>query len=124
MMEFFNEYVIVLIALLISIAMAIIRVIKGPTAPDRIVGLDTINTIVIVGMVVFGTAFNEIIYIDVAIVYALLSFISTLFIAKYLEGGDFYYTWVYFTCYNPVSYVKVCFCHTNKERPNNISNKY
>ncbi len=89
MMEFFNEYLIVLIALLISIAMAIIRVIKGPTAPDRIVGLDTINTIVIVGMVVFGTAFNEIIYIDVAIVYALLSFISTLFIAKYLEGGDF-----------------------------------
>jgi multicomponent Na+:H+ antiporter subunit F len=89
MMEFFNEYVIVLIALLISIAMAMIRVIKGPTAPDRIVGLDTINTIVIVGMVVFGTAFNEIIYIDVAIVYALLSFISTLFIAKYLEGGDF-----------------------------------
>jgi len=89
MMEFFNEYVIVLIALLISIAMAIIRVIKGPTVPDRIVGLDTINTIVIVGMVVFGTAFNEIIYIDVAIVYALLSFISTLFIAKYLEGGDF-----------------------------------
>ena len=89
MMESFNEYVIVLIALLISIAMAMIRVIKGPTAPDRIVGLDTINTIVIVGMVVFGTAFNEIIYIDVAIVYALLSFISTLFIAKYLEGGDF-----------------------------------
>jgi len=89
MIEFYNEYVIVLIALLISITMAIIRVIKGPTAPDRIVGLDTINTIVIVGMVVFGTAFNEIIYIDVAIVYALLSFISTLYIAKYLEGGEF-----------------------------------
>jgi multicomponent Na+:H+ antiporter subunit F len=69
--------------------MAIIRIIKGPTAPDRIVGLDTINTIVIVSMVIFGAAFNEIIYIDVAIVYALLSFISTLFIAKYLEGGDF-----------------------------------
>jgi multicomponent Na+:H+ antiporter subunit F len=69
--------------------MAIIRIIIGPTAPDRIVGLDTINTIVIVGMVIFGAAFNEIIYIDVAIVYALLSFISTLFIAKYLEGGDF-----------------------------------
>ncbi|MCK4347643.1 MAG: cation:proton antiporter [Thermoplasmatales archaeon] len=89
MMEFFNEYMIVLIALMICIVMAIIRVVKGPTAPDRIVGLDTINTVVIVGMVVFGAAFNEIIYIDVAIVYALLSFISTLFIAKYLEGGDF-----------------------------------
>jgi len=69
--------------------MAMIRVIRGPTAPDRIVGLDTINTIVISGMVIFGAAFNEVIYIDVAIVYALLSFITTLFIAKYLEGGDF-----------------------------------
>lgn len=89
MIEFFNVYLIVLIALFLSIIMAIIRIIKGPTAPDRIVGLDTINTIVIVSMVIFGAAFNEIIYIDVAIVYALLSFISTLFIAKYLEGGDF-----------------------------------
>jgi len=83
------EYLIVFLALLLCSIMAIIRVIRGPTAPDRIVGLDTINTIVIVLMVVFGAAFNEVIYIDVAIVYALLSFISTLFIAKYLEGGEF-----------------------------------
>jgi len=85
----FNTYLIVLIALSLSIIMAMIRVIKGPTAPDRVVGLDTINTILISGMVIFGAAFNEVIYIDVAIVYALLSYISTLFIAKYLEGGDF-----------------------------------
>lgn len=85
----FNTYLIVLIALSLSIIMAMMRVIKGPTAPDRVVGLDTINTIVISGMVIFGAAFNEVIYIDVAIVYALLSYISTLFIAKYLEGGDF-----------------------------------
>ena len=87
MMDF--EYLVVLLALLFCVIMAMIRVIRGPTAPDRIVGLDTINTIVISGMVIFGAAFNEVIYIDVAIVYALLSFISTLFIAKYLEGGDF-----------------------------------
>jgi len=89
MIELSYEYLIVFIALLICSIMAIIRVIRGPTAPDRIVGLDTINTIVIVLMVVFGAVLNEVIYIDVAIVYALLSFISTLFIAKYLEGGDF-----------------------------------
>jgi multicomponent Na+:H+ antiporter subunit F len=83
------EYFVVLLVLLLCVIMAIIRVIKGPTAPDRIVGLDTINTIIIVSMVIFGAAFNEVIYIDVAIVYALLSFISTLFIAKYLEGGEF-----------------------------------
>ena len=89
MIEFFNQYMIVLIALLLCVIMAIFRLILGPTIPDRVVGVDTINTIVIVGMVVFGAAYNEIIYIDVAIVYALLSFISTLFIAKYLEGGEF-----------------------------------
>jgi len=85
----FEHYMIVLGILILSIIMAIIRVIRGPTAPDRVVGIDTINTIVIVAMVLFGAAFQEVIYIDVAIVYALLSYISTLFIAKYLEGGDF-----------------------------------
>ncbi len=85
----FNTYLIVLIALSLSIIMAMMRVIKGPTAPDRVVGLDTINTIVIAAMVIFGVAAGSVIYIDVAIVYALLSYISTLFIAKYLEGGEF-----------------------------------
>lgn len=89
MMEYFNEYIIVSLFLLLSIFLSLIRVIMGPTAPDRIVGIDTINTIIISGMVVFGAVFQAVIYIDVAIVYALLSFISTLFIAKYLEGGDF-----------------------------------
>ena len=83
------EYFIVLGFLLLAIVIALIRVIKGPTAPDRVVGLDTINTIVIAGMVIFGAITQNIIYIDVAIIYALLSFISTLFIAKYLEGGEF-----------------------------------
>jgi multicomponent Na+:H+ antiporter subunit F len=88
MIEIDSTYLIILGALILAAVMAIIRVIKGPTAPDRVVGLDTINTLVIVSMVVFGIATNSVIYIDVAIVYALLSFISTLFIAKYLEGGE------------------------------------
>jgi multicomponent Na+:H+ antiporter subunit F len=91
-MNFFDIpdiYLVVLGLLFLSIIMAIIRVIKGPTAPDRIVGLDTINTIVIVSMIIFGLAAGSVIYVDVAIVYAFLSFISTLFIAKYLEGGEF-----------------------------------
>jgi len=84
-----TELFIVLILLFIGIGTAGIRILKGPTAPDRVVGLDTVNTIVIVSMIIFGAIYNEVIYIDVAIVYALLSFVSTLFIAKYLEGGEF-----------------------------------
>jgi len=89
MIEYSNELFIALVFLAFAAVMSLIRVVRGPTAPDRVVGLDTINTIVIVSMVIFGAAFNEVIYIDVAIVYALLSYISTLFIAKYLEGGRF-----------------------------------
>jgi multicomponent Na+:H+ antiporter subunit F len=73
----------------VCIVIALARVALGPTTPDRIVGLDTINTIVVVAMVVLGAAFHEAIYIDVAIVYALLSFVTTLFIAKYMEKGKF-----------------------------------
>jgi multicomponent Na+:H+ antiporter subunit F len=80
---------IVLIFIIISIIIALIRVILGPTVPDRVVGLDTVNTLVVASMIIFGALYREVIYIDVAIVYALLSFVSTLFIAKYLEGGRF-----------------------------------
>jgi multicomponent Na+:H+ antiporter subunit F len=89
MIELSTEYFIVLLALFFCVVMAMIRIVKGPTAPDRVVGLDTINTIVIVSMVIFGAAYQTVIYIDVAIVYALLSFVSTLFIAKYLQGGEY-----------------------------------
>jgi multicomponent Na+:H+ antiporter subunit F len=89
MIDLNTTYLTVVIALSLCVILALIRVLRGPTAPDRAVGVDTINTIVIVGMVAFGAAFREVIYIDVAIVYALLSFVSTLFIAKYLEGGEF-----------------------------------
>lgn len=89
MIEYSNELFIALIILAFAAVMALIRIIRGPTPPDRVVGLDTINTIVIVSMVIFGAATDQWIVIDVAIVYALLSYISTLFIAKYLEGGRF-----------------------------------
>ncbi|KAA0000673.1 MAG: cation:proton antiporter [Thermoplasmata archaeon] len=82
-----NVFMLTLVLVLISVVIAMIRVLLGPTVPDRVVGLDTINTLVIASMVLFGAAYREVIYIDVAIVYALLSYITTLFIAKYLEGG-------------------------------------
>jgi len=73
----------------ICIIISLVRLILGPKAPSRIVGLDTINTMVVVSMVVLGAAFDEVIFVDVAIVYALLSFITTLYIAKYIEKGKF-----------------------------------
>lgn len=64
--------------------LAMIRVIKGPTAADRVVGLDAINSLVVATMIVLGAAYEQVTFIDVAIIYALLSFVGTLFISKYL----------------------------------------
>jgi multicomponent Na+:H+ antiporter subunit F len=77
------------IFLAVCILIVLVRLFLGPTQPDRLVGLDTLNTIVVVTMVILGAAFEEVIYVDVGIVYALLSFVTTLFIAKYIEKGKF-----------------------------------
>ena len=82
-------WIAIAIFLAVCIGIILIRLFIGPTQPDRLVGLDTLNTLVIVSMVVLGAAYKEAILIDVAIVYALLSFVTTLFIAKYLRKGKF-----------------------------------
>jgi multicomponent Na+:H+ antiporter subunit F len=66
---------------------ALLRAVLGKTAPDRMVAVDTTNTLVVAVLVLLGTAFGEVIYIDVAIVYALLAFVTTLFVSKYLEDN-------------------------------------
>ena len=62
------------------------RVFLGPTTPDRIVAVDTINTLVAASLIILGAAFEQVIYVDVAIVYKMLAFVSTLYLAKYLES--------------------------------------
>lgn len=61
--------------------------LKGPTAADRVVALD-VMTIISISLIVFIAALlKRIIYIDVALVYALMSFIGVIAIARYLERG-------------------------------------
>ena len=85
MMEpvFLYASLIVMIAGFISV----LRIMLGPSVPDMVVGVDTLNTLVVAAMVLLGAAYDRTIYIDIAIVYALLSYIGTLAIARYLQGG-------------------------------------
>ncbi len=75
-----------LIAMAVCIIIVIIRVFIGPGAPTRLVAFDTANTLVVASLVVAGMMFDQVIFIDVAIVYALLSFVMTLYVAKYIQG--------------------------------------
>lgn len=78
---------LVAILLGIGILICLVRVMRGPSIPDRVVAMEVINTLVVAVLAVMGTAFEEVIYIDVAIVYALLSFVSVLWLARFVEGG-------------------------------------
>lgn len=66
------------------IVLAMFRLAIGPSAPDRVVALDAINTQMVAIMILLSVAFRQGVFIDVAIVYALLSFVGTLYFAKYL----------------------------------------
>ncbi len=87
-MNFSNPLFIAVVVFAIYILISALRLFLGPTAPDRTVALDTINTLVVASMVALGAAMWEVLFIDIAIVYAILSFVTTLFIAKYLEGVE------------------------------------
>ncbi|KPU63266.1 monovalent cation/H+ antiporter subunit F [Thermococcus sp. EP1] len=76
-----------ILGVILAGVITLVRVMLGPSVPDRVVGVDTLNTLIVAGMILLGAAYDRVIYIDIAIVYALLSYIGTLVVAKYLQGG-------------------------------------
>jgi len=67
--------------------LAAVRGVLGPTAPDRIIALDNLTTITTAGLVLLGYIFQRYIYIDVSLIYGVLSFVGVLTLARYIEGG-------------------------------------
>ena len=62
-----------------------IRFIEGPTAADRMLAVDMIDGLACLMLVFYAIYTGRAIYLDIAIVTALLGFISTVFVARYLE---------------------------------------
>jgi multicomponent Na+:H+ antiporter subunit F len=82
-------YIIYIALFFIALALltAFVRFVKGPTASDRIVALDTLTTIGTAALVLLGYLFGRFIYVDVALVYAVLGFIGIIVMSRYLEGA-------------------------------------
>jgi len=74
---------------LIAIAtlLSMYRVFRGPTTVDRIVAVDIMTTVTTGLMVLFALYYGRMIYISVALVYAVLAFGGVIAFARYLEGG-------------------------------------
>jgi multicomponent Na+:H+ antiporter subunit F len=75
------------VIMLISLVMALIRLLIGPTAADRAVALDamTIIALSLIGWIALTA--GRIIYMDVALVYGLISFVGVIALARYIERG-------------------------------------
>ncbi len=77
---------IVIFVLLGISVMSMIRVVIGPTSEDRLIGLNLVVAQVVGILVAMAVKFERSIYLDVALVYAILGFVGILAIAKYLGG--------------------------------------
>lgn len=74
--------------LAIAMGLNLLRLIKGPSMPDRILALDTltINTIALVMLI--GIATLSAAYFEAALLIAMMGFIGTVALCKFLLGGD------------------------------------
>ncbi len=69
-------------------ALSMLRIIIGPTSEDRMIGLNLVLAQVSAILVLIAVKFNRSIYLDVALVYAVLGFIGILAIARYIGGKE------------------------------------
>jgi len=75
------------IMMILAVLLSLFRFIKGPDITDRVISFD-VMTIVSISIIALIAHFAQrIIYLDVALVYALLSFLSVVVISRYIERG-------------------------------------
>jgi multicomponent K+:H+ antiporter subunit F len=76
------------LALAVSIAICLWRVAKGPSLPDRALALDTIALNLIGVIVLLCIRYKTVLYFDAALVIAVIGFLGTTAVSKYLIRGD------------------------------------
>jgi multicomponent Na+:H+ antiporter subunit F len=75
----------VLPVLALAVVIAFIRLMRGPTLPDRVVALDLMTTLGIGVIAAYAIGTDEAIFLDVASIVALISFLGTIAFAYYVE---------------------------------------
>ncbi len=89
-MSGFEVFLYVAIAvLMVCIFLCLYRISRGPSAPDRTVGIDILGVILLSFCAIMAVIAKRDFYITLAIAWALLAFIGTVGLSKYLEGRGF-----------------------------------
>jgi multicomponent Na+:H+ antiporter subunit F len=69
----------------VAIALAVVRLVRGPSLPDRVVALDLLSILVAGATAVYAIGTGQAGYLDVAMVLTLIAFIGTVAFARYIE---------------------------------------
>jgi multicomponent Na+:H+ antiporter subunit F len=77
-----------LVAVMVTMLLAFSRAVLGPTIFDRILALNNFGTCTVLFIALYGFASERPDFLDLALVYALMNFIGTIAVLKYLEGHD------------------------------------
>ncbi|TVR53706.1 MAG: sodium:proton antiporter [Spirochaetaceae bacterium] len=77
-----------IILLIFFSGLCTIRLIRGPSLLDRVAAADAIGVMMTAVLVLLGIVFERIIFLDIAIVYAMLLFADTIIIVKFIEHRD------------------------------------
>jgi multicomponent K+:H+ antiporter subunit F len=76
------------ICLVLAAGCAVFRLLRGPRAQDRVLGLDALYVNCMLLLVVFGIGSGSTLYFEAALVIALLGFVGTVALAKFLLRGE------------------------------------
>jgi multicomponent Na+:H+ antiporter subunit F len=79
--------VLAFVLIFLAIVFGMIRLVIGPDTVDRVVAVDLLTIIAIAVIALLAHIAGRYIYLDVALVYGLLSFLGVLAVARYLEKG-------------------------------------
>ena len=77
-----------LLGVVLSLLLCAWRLLRGPELPDRALALDTMYVNVVALVVLLGMRYGTALYFEVALLIALLGFVSTVALARYLSRGD------------------------------------
>ncbi|HTH59061.1 MAG TPA: K+/H+ antiporter subunit F [Paraburkholderia sp.] len=72
----------------LAFLLTVLRLVRGPSLPDRILALDTLNVNAIALIVVYGIQLRSTLFFEVALLIAVMGFIGTVALTKYLQRGD------------------------------------
>ncbi|MEJ2204884.1 MAG: monovalent cation/H+ antiporter complex subunit F [Gemmatimonadota bacterium] len=74
--------------ILVSMILAMIRALLGPTVYDRVLAVNTFGTKTVLLLAVIGFLTGRPDWVDLSLVYALINFIGTIAVLKFFEYGD------------------------------------